>query len=94
MLKILPEHAVRTFSLLLCLATNFTLHVPPNFPIMLVLSIIILQHCCNIVISYMHFFDFFKVTAWGDSWVIGMSSHSIFFISCIEREPGVTQDDL
>ena len=36
----------------------------------------------------MHFNDF-KGTAWGHGQVIGTSSHSIFYVSCVEREPGI-----
>ena len=46
-----------------------------------------------LVISYMHFIDI-KETAWGHSQVIGMCSHSIFYISSIAREPGIIQDYL
>ena len=42
-------------------------------------------------IIHMLFIDF-KGTARGHSWVIGMCYYSIFYISCIEREPGITQD--
>ena len=67
---------------------------------MLVLLIIILhQHCYKnfitstvyLSISYIQFVDI-KGTAWGHGQVIEMCSHAIFYISCLERKPGVTQD--
>ena len=44
-------------------------------------------------ISYIQFIDV-KGTAWGHGQVIEMYSHTIVCISCVEREPGITQDYL
>ena len=86
MFKIITSTFSQGFPKVLCLATYFTLHVSLNFPIMLVLSIIILhQHCYKILLLlYIHFIDI-KGIAWGHGQVIGMCSHAIFYISCIER---------
>ena len=43
------------------------------------------------VISYIHFIDI-KGTAWGHGQVNGICFHAIFYISYVEREPGITQD--
>ena len=44
-------------------------------------------------ISYIQFIDI-KGTTWGHGQVIEMCSRAIFYISCVEREPGITQDYL
>ena len=41
--------------------------------------------------NIVHPFIDIKGNAWGHSWVIGMCLHSIFCISCVEREPGITR---
>ena len=43
----------------------------------------------------MHIIDIkLKGITWGHGWIIGMCSHSTSYISCVEREPGITQDYL
>ena len=42
----------------------------------------------NGLLSYIQFIDI-KGTAWGHGQVIEMCSHAIFYISCIEWEPGI-----
>ena len=44
-------------------------------------------------ISYIQFINI-NETAWGHSQVIEMCSHVIFYISCVEKEPRITQDYL
>ena len=100
--KLLPQHPLRNFpEVVVQQHTYFTLHVSLNFPVMLVLLIIILhKHCYKnkifigfLNISYIQFIDI-KGTAWGHGQVIEMCSHAIFYISCAEREPSITLDYL
>ena len=41
--------------------------------------------------NIIHPFIDIKGTAWGHGRIIGVCLHSIFCISCVKREPGITQ---
>ena len=99
MLKIVTSTSSQEFP---CLATYlFYSSCFPELPAMLVLLIIIYTpptfvYKILLPINGLLYIQFINInrTAWGHGQVIEMCSRVIFYISCVEREPHISQDYL